>query len=274
MPFGAPWFAPVASSSQSNREDSPRLVQHLPSRNVRARAPDPKSRHQRAARRFGTVEVTLDPAVSTLHAWQDVSRIASVTGVTVLILCLLVYLAIDRALSPTSAIVAGFESTGQRRARLSAAEVSAHRAAADQRSGEPHGQRARSHHVGAAGARTAPRHCSGRMSGDILRASCTTSSVKALLRSTPSPRRSKHVAGSRCPELSPEARSLSDIAHEDDGRTTQYASALAAGRRRGNRTGRKPEVARRGMEQTARADNALRHVGARATSTRFRMPPP
>lgn len=76
----------------------------------------------------GTVAVTIDPAVSVLRAWQDVSRIVSVTILTVLLLCVLVYAAIDRALRPANEIVAGLNrlargELGHRLPRVRLAEL-------------------------------------------------------------------------------------------------------------------------------------------------------
>ena len=77
---------------------------------------------------YGTVTVTINPAISILRAWEDASRILSVTVVTVLLLCGLVYLVIDRALRPANDIVAGLNclahgELGHRLPRFQLAEL-------------------------------------------------------------------------------------------------------------------------------------------------------
>lgn len=58
---------------------------------------------------LGEVVVSTDPVTLTAAAWQAVSHLLAIMGVTLLLLCALVYFALARALRPTRIIRAGLE---------------------------------------------------------------------------------------------------------------------------------------------------------------------
>jgi signal transduction histidine kinase len=61
---------------------------------------------------IATLEVSLDPTLGEARAWSETRRIMSVTASAIALLTLTVYLAIDRALRPTRTILAGVERLG------------------------------------------------------------------------------------------------------------------------------------------------------------------
>ena len=66
----------------------------------------------------GEAVVWADPATLTAQAWQETSHLLAVMAVTLLVLCILVYAALARALRPTRLIRAGLE-------RITARDLSA-----------------------------------------------------------------------------------------------------------------------------------------------------
>lgn len=56
---------------------------------------------------YGNVIVTSDPNVVIARSWRQMRQMLSLTAVTILALCLLVYFAIERALAPTKIVVDG-----------------------------------------------------------------------------------------------------------------------------------------------------------------------
>jgi len=74
-------------------------------------APDRSARRPVEVRgvAIGSVEVSLDPAVGAARAWAETRHIMPFTLGAVAFLCLIVYLAIDRALRPAQVVLAGLE---------------------------------------------------------------------------------------------------------------------------------------------------------------------
>ncbi|WOJ90974.1 histidine kinase [Methylocapsa polymorpha] len=58
---------------------------------------------------IATIEVSLDPTLGEARAWTETRRIMSVTASAIALLSVIVYFAIDRALRPTLAIQAGID---------------------------------------------------------------------------------------------------------------------------------------------------------------------
>jgi len=58
---------------------------------------------------FATIEVSLDPTLDEARAWSETRRIMSVTASAIALLSLIVYFAVDRALRPTLAMQAGID---------------------------------------------------------------------------------------------------------------------------------------------------------------------
>jgi len=58
---------------------------------------------------FGAAVIWTDPAALTAVAWQGASHLIGIMGATLLLLCILVYAALARALRPTRLIQAGLE---------------------------------------------------------------------------------------------------------------------------------------------------------------------
>jgi two-component system, NarL family, sensor histidine kinase UhpB len=61
---------------------------------------------------IATVEVSVDSALGEARAWNEARRIMSVTASAIALLSLIVYFAIDRALRPTQAMLAGIDRLG------------------------------------------------------------------------------------------------------------------------------------------------------------------
>lgn len=61
---------------------------------------------------IATVEVSVDSALGSARAWNETRRIMSVTASAIALLSLIVYVAIDRALRPTQAMLAGIDRLG------------------------------------------------------------------------------------------------------------------------------------------------------------------
>lgn len=161
-------------------------------------------------KRLGTVEVTLDPAASVRRAWLDVRRIASVTGVAVLVLCLLVYLSIDRALKPTGDIVAGLNrlAAGDLSHRLPRfrlieleriSEVVNHMAAQLEASIAERQELARRLVIAQEDER---RHLARELHDEFGQSLAAINAIAASIEAT---------ANAKCAELVPEAQSLSEI---------------------------------------------------------------
>lgn len=58
---------------------------------------------------IATIELSLDPMLGEARAWSETRRIMSVTASAIALLSLIVYFAIDRALRPTVAMLAGID---------------------------------------------------------------------------------------------------------------------------------------------------------------------
>lgn len=161
----------------------------------------------------GTVTVTIDPAVSIFHAWQDVTRILSVTVLTVLLLCVLVYLAIDRALRPADDIIAGLNRLAHGeldhrlpRARLREldriSEVVNHMAAELEATMSERQEYARRLVVAQEGER---RHLARELHDEFGQSLAAINAIAASIETS---------AQSQCPEIVSEAQSLSGIAQK------------------------------------------------------------
>lgn len=59
---------------------------------------------------YGSLTVTPNAEMEITHAWENIRSLLGLSAVTVLAVCLLVYLSINRALQPARIIVAGLES--------------------------------------------------------------------------------------------------------------------------------------------------------------------
>ncbi len=59
---------------------------------------------------YGSLTVTPTAEMEIAHAWENIRSLLGLSAVTVLAVCLLVYLSINRALQPARIIVAGLES--------------------------------------------------------------------------------------------------------------------------------------------------------------------
>jgi len=60
-------------------------------------------------RSFGTVRVSTDAGSGAARAWQETEQMLRLTAITVLALCLLVYIVLERALAPAKELVAGLD---------------------------------------------------------------------------------------------------------------------------------------------------------------------
>jgi signal transduction histidine kinase len=61
---------------------------------------------------IATIEVSVDPALSEARVWNEIRSIMSVTASAIALLSLIVYVAIERALRPTQAMLAGIDRLG------------------------------------------------------------------------------------------------------------------------------------------------------------------
>ncbi|MBL6985919.1 MAG: sensor histidine kinase [Methylobacter sp.] len=59
---------------------------------------------------YGSLTVTLNAEMEIAQAWENIRSLLGLSAITVLAVCLLVYLSISRALRPAQVIVAGLES--------------------------------------------------------------------------------------------------------------------------------------------------------------------
>jgi signal transduction histidine kinase len=72
-------------------------------------APPARRRIEAQGKAIATIEVSLDPRLGEARAWSEMRRIMSVTASAIALLSLIVYVAIDRALRPTRTMLTGID---------------------------------------------------------------------------------------------------------------------------------------------------------------------